>query len=86
MIPHPQEDIDKWKETMKDYKESKTKLRWGANPRVTYVGERDKKLMDQQYDPILQRYRDPPKEDAAHQEEQQQMTHTLAKNKVPIVN
>ncbi len=84
MLGQEQEGIDKWKETMKEYKDSKTKLAWGKNPPVVYMNEREKKQGDRQYDPILQRYTDWTKEDSARDEEKRKMTLTLAKNKVRI--
>jgi hypothetical protein len=82
MIDLPQEHIDQWKETMKDYKGNKTKLEWGTNPKVTYVNETDKKCMERQYDPILQKFRDDEKESGLKKVETDDMVHTLAKNKV----
>jgi hypothetical protein len=82
MIEKPQEDIDAWKKTMKDYKDTKTQLPWGKNPQVTYVDERAKKEIDAKYNPILQRYTDVNAEQVVKEREDQTMTHTLAKNKV----
>ena len=82
MMELPQEHVEQWKQTMKDYKETKSKLPWGTNPPVEYVNEKMKKEMDAKYDPILQRYTDWNKEDDSRTKEQQVMTHTLAKNKV----
>ncbi len=82
MIEQPAERVDEWRKTMQGYRENKTKLPWGKNPAVTYVGEKDKKAMDVLYNPILQRYTDASKEAAVEQQEGKNLVQTLAKNKV----
>jgi len=86
MIDLPQENIDQWKETMHGYKDTKQKLQWGTNPAVTYVDEKAKKELEHQYNPILQKYRDTDKESEIKKIEQDEMVHTLAKNKVFKLN
>eukprot|EP01022_Parablepharisma_sp_SALTPOND_P028487 TRINITY_DN71043_c0_g1_i1.p3 TRINITY_DN71043_c0_g1~~TRINITY_DN71043_c0_g1_i1.p3 ORF type:complete len:493 (+),score=56.06 TRINITY_DN71043_c0_g1_i1:140-1618(+) len=82
MIEQPQECVDEWRKTITQYKESKTKLPWGANPPVTYITEKNKKELDAKYNPVLQRYTDSSRENHVRAKEQQEFVHTLAKNKV----
>lgn len=84
MIDLPPEHIDQWKTTMREYKETKNKLPWGTNPQISYVNEKEKKELEQQYDPILQKYRDPNRENDTKKAEQENMLLTLAKNKVNL--
>jgi len=85
MIEQPPELVDEWRKTMSQYKDTKTKLPWGTNPPVTYVTEKTKKMMDAQYDPILQKFTDTSREEAIRGKEQNDFIQTLAKNKVLII-
>lgn len=77
-----QHSLDDWKKNMTQYDEQKKKLPWDRPQPVSYVTEREKKAIDVQYDPILQKYKDKTREALTKEIEHNDFIHTLAKNKV----
>lgn len=77
-----EDSVDEWRNSLTQYKESKTKLAWNTNQPVKYITEKMKKDIEAQYDPILQKYTDEHTEQQVRAREQEDLVRTLAQNKV----
>lgn len=80
LLNHTQPYSFNWSKSLNDYSTQKRTLEWGMNPKPSYITEKQVKLNDQLFNPILQIYNDKAKEDNLKLSEKTNLLESIAKN------